>query len=80
MRNFKRWYRMRMYLLGRWLMHRYQKPLAFNQEFATGNEIADGDAQQVGATMCAMLARRPNYERIKVDPDKVLELIEGQPG
>lgn len=73
MRIFKRWYRMRAYLLGRWLMQRYQKPLAFEVD----SHYTDTD---VGAAMCSMLARRPHYERIKVDPDKVLELVEGQPG
>lgn len=79
MRNFKRWYRMRLYLLGRWLMHRYQKPVVFNQEFAGGEYDCDFQ-HNVGSAMCDMLARRPQYELIKVDPDKVLELVEGQPG
>jgi hypothetical protein len=43
MRATKRWFRLRMYLLGRWLMHRYQKPLVFDERVFDdyGNERYD---------------------------------------
>ncbi len=67
MRRFKRWYRLQLYCLGRWLMRRYQKPLA---DFSDSH-LAIGMAMRE-------LAKPKHLEIRKVSGLEALEILEGQ--
>lgn len=73
MRRFKRWYRFQLYCLGRWLMHRYEKPLAFDPL----HPVEISQSYQIGVAM-RELAKPRRLEIRKVSGLEAVQILEGQ--
>jgi hypothetical protein len=76
MRWFKRWYRLQLYLLGRWLTRRYQKPIVFGDP---GCNISPEAQEIIGNIMADMAGAKSRGVLRKVSRRRMERIIEEQP-